>query len=129
MEAAEEDRLPESEIVAQVSYVLTCLPFLSQLRATRPFYSTLTFAAMDTTSNALSRILHMLATHPEVQEKLREEILVAREEAGGDLEYDSLVELPYLEAVCRETLRVYVPHLLHYLHHNDANLFLPVILL
>lgn len=64
------------------------------------------FAAMDTTSSALSRILMILATNPSVQDKLREELVNARKEAEGDLDYDTLHELPYLEAVCRETLRV-----------------------
>lgn len=61
---------------------------------------------MDTTSSALSRILLLLSMNPSVQDKLREELVNARKEAGGDLDYDSLHELPYLEAVCRETLRV-----------------------
>lgn len=69
--------------------------------------STLTFAAMDTTSNALSLTLWRLAQHPEVQTKLRQEILDAQDARGGvDVAYDDLVALPYLDAVCRETLRV-----------------------
>ena len=61
---------------------------------------------MDTTSNALSRIIHLLAQHPEVQEKARREVIEARTAAGGDLNYDQLHALPYLDAVCRETLRL-----------------------
>ena len=66
---------------------------------------------MDTTSNALSRVLHLLAQNPVVQEKLRAEIVEARGGPGGetDTSYDDLVKLPYLDAVCRETLRVYAP--------------------
>ena len=67
-------------------------------------------AAMDTTSNALTRILHQLAMHPDVQEKLREELIQARDDGAGtlrDLDYDEVMELPYLDAVCRETLRRY----------------------
>jgi cytochrome P450 len=68
---------------------------------------TLIFAAMDTTSNALSRILHLLATYPEVQDKLRHEIMDAlRNNGGQDFSYDELVSLPFLDAVCRETLRL-----------------------
>ncbi|KAH9945553.1 cytochrome P450 monooxygenase [Amylocystis lapponica] len=85
--ASEEDRLPESEIIAQMS--------------------TLIFAAMDTTSNTLARILHLLAEHPEIQERLRQEIVAARD--GEDLSYDTLMQLPYLDAVCRESLRVQPP--------------------
>ena len=67
--------------------------------------STLIFAAMDTTSSALARILHLLSTNLDVQNKLRQEIVEARSR-NGNLEYDDLVALPYLDAVCRETLRM-----------------------
>ncbi|KAJ3867017.1 cytochrome P450 [Lentinula novae-zelandiae] len=60
--------------------------------------------------SAMSRILHLLALHPEVQDKLRQEIIAAQKECqGGQLSYDELVGLPYLDAVCRETLRLYAP--------------------
>ena len=59
---------------------------------------------MDTTSNALARALQLLAQNPDVQEKLRKEIVEARN--GQDLPYDNLVDLPFLDAVCRETLRL-----------------------
>ena len=73
------------------------------------FCRTMTFAAMDTTSNALSQILHLLAQHPDVQTRLRQEILDARQRSDSrDLSYDELCALPFLDAVCRETLRVYV---------------------
>ena len=66
---------------------------------------------MDTTSNALSRILHLLAQHPDVQNKLRAELVEARGGPGvnADTPYDELVKLPYLDAICRETLRVFAP--------------------
>ena len=59
---------------------------------------------MDTTSNALAMTLHLLAQHPDVQDNLRNEVLEASN--GEDLDYDTLVGLPYLDAVCRETLRL-----------------------
>ncbi|KAF9255716.1 cytochrome P450 [Marasmius fiardii PR-910] len=89
--AAIEDRLGEDELTAQMSYVMAN-------------DSTLT---MDTTSTALSRILSLLATHPDVQTKLREEIDNAFQD--GDVPYDQLVSLPYLDAIARETMRVYPP--------------------
>ena len=71
---------------------------------------TLVFAAVDTTSNALSMTLLLLGEHPDVQEKLRNEILEAcNGDDSGKLDYDTLVNLPYLDAVCRETLRLCVP--------------------
>ncbi|KAI8972816.1 cytochrome P450 [Trametes punicea] len=90
MAASEEDKLPEEELIGQMS--------------------TLTFAAMDTTSNALSFTLWRLAQNPHVQNKLRQEITEAKDACGGgDIGYDDLVSLPYLDAVCRETLRIHVP--------------------
>lgn len=47
-----------------------------------------------------------------MQSRLREEVTAARKEYGGDLEYDELMSLPYLDAICRETLRMYPPALL-----------------
>ena len=66
---------------------------------------------MDTTSNALSRILHLLAQNPSVQDKVRAEVIEAQDGSGSnmDISYDDLVKLPYLDAVCRETLRLYAP--------------------
>ncbi|KAF7794414.1 hypothetical protein EIP86_005548 [Pleurotus ostreatoroseus] len=88
MSADPKDRLTEEELVAQMS--------------------TLVFAATDTTSNALARTLDLLSTHLDVQEKLRAEILEAGH--GEDIPYDQLVDnLPYLDAVCRETLRLHPP--------------------
>lgn len=64
------------------------------------------YAAMDTTSGALSRTLHLLATHQDVQDRLRAEIKDAKHYQGGNLSYDTLVGLPYLDAICRESLRL-----------------------
>ncbi|KAJ3550674.1 hypothetical protein NMY22_g305 [Coprinellus aureogranulatus] len=89
MSASKEDRLPDDELIAQVS--------------------TLTFAAMDTTSNAMSRILHLLSENPDVQDKLRQEVTEAYASRGGDLDYEGLSALSFLDAICRESLRVYTP--------------------
>ncbi|KAH9941830.1 cytochrome P450 [Epithele typhae] len=77
MAAADNEKMTDEEILAQMS--------------------TFILAGMDTTSNALSRILWLLSGRQDVQAKLRAEIVEAQ---GG---------LPYLDAVCRETLRVYAP--------------------
>ncbi|EJC99710.1 cytochrome P450 [Fomitiporia mediterranea MF3/22] len=70
--------------------------------------STLIVAGHDTTASAVSRILHILSQNQEAQSKLRDEVTAARRE-HGDLDYDQLMELPYLDAVVRETMRVYPP--------------------
>ncbi|KZP14968.1 cytochrome P450 [Athelia psychrophila] len=88
--AAEEDRLTEAEVIAQVTRV------------------TLVFAATDSTSSALSRIFYLLAQHPEAQRRLRDEIRAARGQ-DGDLDYTQFDGLQYLDAVIRETMRLYAP--------------------
>lgn len=102
------DRLTESEIYGQVKWVL--LPnFLPQL-CSNVYASLLLFAGQDTTSHALSRILNQLAHFTEAQRKLREEIREAKEARGGeDFDYDTLMGLSYLDAICRETLRLFPP--------------------
>ncbi|KAJ7134048.1 cytochrome P450 [Mycena crocata] len=62
-------------------------------------------AATDTTSSGLDRIFHVLSLHPEVQEKVRSEIL----ESSEHMSYEDLCVLPYLDAVVREVLRLYPP--------------------
>ena len=66
---------------------------------------TLIFAAMDTTSSALARTLWILAQHQDAQDKLRLEIREACKDQEN-LPYDALMNLPYLDAVCKETLRL-----------------------
>ena len=63
---------------------------------------------MDTTSTALALTLSLLAEHPDVQRQLRDEILGALGDRA-DLDYDELTNLPYLDAVVREGLRLYAP--------------------
>lgn len=88
--ALEPDRMENEEVLGQMTALI--------------------FAAMDTTSSALSRTLFNLAQHPEVQEKLRREIREARQyHSELEIPHDELMALPYLDAICRETLRLYPP--------------------
>jgi cytochrome P450 len=61
---------------------------------------------MGTTANALARALHLLATHPEEQDRLRDEVKFAS--SDGDMTYDKLESLPFLDAFCREASRLSV---------------------
>ena len=64
-----------------------------------------TLAGVDTASNVLARLLWILSRNPDVQTKLRQEIRDAKQ--GDDfVAYDTLMQLPYLDAVYRETLRL-----------------------
>ena len=102
------EKLTDEELTAQVSLVLTYSSSrfenfkLIELR-------TMILAGMDTTANSLARVLQLLSEHPEVQETLRKEIMDATDDAGSStVDYDTLMALPYMDAVCRETFRVYV---------------------
>jgi hypothetical protein len=57
--------------------------------------------------SALSRTLHILAQHPDAQEKLRRGKRSAQQ-SPVDISYDQLNSMEYLDAICRETLRLYV---------------------
>ncbi|KAI0072596.1 cytochrome P450 [Panus rudis PR-1116 ss-1] len=90
MTASAEDKMSDDELLGHMSQLI--------------------FTGMETTSGALARILHLLAQHQDVQRRLRQEIRAAKKEYGDeDIPYDALFSLPYLEAVCREALRLYSP--------------------
>ena len=66
-------------------------------------------AGYETTASLLTYASYSLAVHPEIQAKLRQEILEAKNKNNGVLDYDTLMSLPYLDAVINETLRMYPP--------------------
>ena len=108
MAASEEDRLPEDELLGQMKYVPFPISVYFQLRhlMIRIIISLLILGGTDTTSNALTATLDILGRNQDVQNKLRAEIVEAQEQYGEDIPYDELVALPYMDAVCREILRL-----------------------
>ena len=102
MTASEEDRLPDEQIKGQMKCVCDHDPTLPVTDAR--YDSIMLFAATDTTSHMMAQVLQLLCEHPDVQEKVREEILASRN--GQDIPYDQLHALPLLDAVCKETLRL-----------------------
>lgn len=69
-------------------------------------------AGAETSSTVLCRILHLLALHPAVQDRLRQEIVQALAPASEGTsvpDYETLMALPFLDAVCKETLRLFAP--------------------
>ncbi|XP_026734796.1 cytochrome P450 9e2-like [Trichoplusia ni] len=64
-------------------------------------------AGYETSSTLLSFAIHVMATKPELQEKLRAHIKEMTE--GKEVDYDLLAQLHYLEGFLLETLRVYPP--------------------
>ncbi|KAI9065301.1 cytochrome P450 [Trametes sanguinea] len=92
-------RLTEDELVGQIN--------------------TFALAGQETTTSALARLLWVLAQDPQAQARVRREVKEAKTthaRASGmnesdwqrvSLPYDVLIGLPYLDAVVRETLRLY----------------------
>jgi cytochrome P450 family 6 len=84
------------------------------------------FAGSDTTSTIISFAITQLSRHPDLQEKLRQEILAKVKADGGEITYENLHEMTYLTQVMNgeylarvwnfsltqkptETLRMYPP--------------------
>nr|XP_034195958.1 cytochrome P450 9e2-like [Osmia lignaria] len=63
-------------------------------------------AGYDTSSTFLSFLIHEIATHPEVKAKLMEEIEEVVRKTNGNPTYDALKNMPYMDAVMNETLRL-----------------------
>ena len=83
------DRLTDVEIIANIILVL--------------------IAGYETTGSLLTYCTYSLALNQEVQEKLRNEIREAVEKDSGEIKYDTIMSLKYLDAVINETLRLYPP--------------------
>ncbi|EDV24416.1 uncharacterized protein TRIADDRAFT_56197 [Trichoplax adhaerens] len=88
IEAGDGDKLTDEEIIAQAFIFL--------------------IAGYDTTANTLGFASYSLATNPDVQKKLRDEIDSLCPDANS-IDYDTLFSLPYLDMVISETLRMYPP--------------------
>jgi cytochrome P450 len=76
-------------------------------REVRDQVMTLMFAGHDTSTSTLTFMMHELARHPEVAERLREE--QDRVLGGEPPTVDLLEEMPYLDMVLDEVLRLYPP--------------------
>ncbi|KAF7378474.1 Cytochrome P450 [Mycena sanguinolenta] len=87
--ANEKESLPDEEVLGQMN--------------------TFVAAGHDTMSSALARLLHSLAHDLPRQRRLRQEITQARTETFGELDFRTVTTLPFLDAVYRETRRLYAP--------------------
>ncbi|XP_062554234.1 cytochrome P450 4d1-like isoform X2 [Armigeres subalbatus] len=69
---------------------------------------TFMFEGHDTTTSAISFLLYRLAKHPEIQQKVYDEVKsVIGEGTNGPVTLSMLNEMNYLELVIKETLRLY----------------------
>ncbi|KAK3389339.1 cytochrome P450 3A5 [Podospora didyma] len=71
---------------------------------------TFTAAGYETTAGAMMWASYVLATNPEVQDKLRAEILPLFEDnPNAKLELSDIEKLSYMHNFCREVLRIHAP--------------------
>ncbi|KAJ8913637.1 hypothetical protein NQ315_007354 [Exocentrus adspersus] len=66
-------------------------------------------AGFETSSTTMTFALFELAIHPQIQDKLREEISTVLKKHQDQITYDSLNDLKYMSQVIDETLRKYAP--------------------
>lgn len=64
---------------------------------------TLLIAGHETTATSLAWAFYWIHRHPEVKEKLLQEL----DSLSDNPEFNEILKLPYLNAVCKETLRIY----------------------
>ncbi|KAJ3329428.1 hypothetical protein HDU76_007923 [Blyttiomyces sp. JEL0837] len=70
---------------------------------------TFVLAGHETTSTSLTWALHALSLHPEIQDRLREELVQALPNRHDEPSAEVLNKLQYLDAFMKETLRYYPP--------------------
>ncbi|XP_035735113.1 cytochrome P450 4C1-like [Vespa mandarinia] len=69
--------------------------------------ATIMFAGHDTSASAIFWTLLCLATEPEIQHKVYEELKVVFDDLDGPITMNTISQLKYLDRVCKETLRLY----------------------
>ncbi|XP_069702396.1 probable cytochrome P450 6a14 [Periplaneta americana] len=66
-------------------------------------------AGYETSSTTMTFCLYELALNPDIQNRVREEIDAVLGKHGGNITYESILEMEYLDKVVSETLRKYPP--------------------
>ena len=66
-------------------------------------------AGFETTGNTLSSTAYYLATYPEVQDRITQEVDEALDSSGSESLYDVVQKMPYLDQVISEVLRLCGP--------------------
>ncbi|CAJ0836941.1 10654_t:CDS:2, partial [Entrophospora sp. SA101] len=99
---------------------------------------TFLIAGHETTGVMMSWILYYLSKDQEIQDKLREEIVKEFPDKDSELNFDQINSMEYLNAVCKETLRIVPPVVLvgrtanedvmidEYLIPKDTPIFVPI---
>ncbi|CAG8709696.1 7468_t:CDS:2, partial [Racocetra persica] len=111
-----EDKLAEGELKGKdlLTLIITMnatLPNDEKVSNEEIKYQIMTFLAAGhhTTSQSLSWTLYLLSKHPEIQDRLREELVQAFPDPNFQPTYDEIEHLKYLDSVVKETLRIIPP--------------------
>ncbi|XP_026481493.1 cytochrome P450 6j1-like [Ctenocephalides felis] len=83
-------------------------PPLTNLEMTGHAVSFLT-DGYETSSAVMAFVFYAVAKHKHVQDKLRQEILDVLKKHDGQVTYEAIMEMQYLEQVLYETMRLYPP--------------------
>ena len=66
-------------------------------------------AGFDTSANTLAALSYFLVSNPDVYDKVMQELTERLEDSEGKVSYETVSDMPYLEACIRETLRMSAP--------------------
>lgn len=66
-------------------------------------------AGFEVISTAMTFLAYELALNPEIQSKLYEEISATLEENSGNITYEAIISMKYLDSVVSESLRLHAP--------------------
>lgn len=69
---------------------------------------TLFIAGFETTGSSMASLSYLLAKHQDIQDRLREEVLVVLDR-DGEFRYDNVLKIKYLDQVICESLRLMPP--------------------
>uniref|UniRef100_A0AC35UGC5 Cytochrome P450 n=1 Tax=Rhabditophanes sp. KR3021 TaxID=114890 RepID=A0AC35UGC5_9BILA len=124
VEQNRETKGPEDEFKKPKQNFITTLLQLNDKHITNDFLvnqvDTFVFAGVDTTSTAHGYLFWCLATHPEVQEKLYQEIYDVFGDSDRDIVHEDFAKFTYLDLCIKESMRLHptVPFLLRKLENE-----------
>jgi len=106
----EEQQRPESEIAPDPSQPYSIIKMMLDSGMSdqniRDNVGIFFLAGHETTASTLTWILGLLAMHPEIQEKARQEVLT---KTPNGLTYESLKDLEYMDWIIHESMRLFPP--------------------